>query len=80
MAKLRLQGLLFLTLLAFVHGTSDGAVPTGFRDELVTSVGALDEMLSKAFEGTQPGLAEENIQSRLRMVTHGPPSRRRCTS
>ena len=27
MAMLRLQGLLFLTLLTFVHGTSDGAVP-----------------------------------------------------
>ena len=36
---------------------------------IVAGVNALDEMLSKAFEGTQPGLAEENIQSRLRMVT-----------
>ena len=36
---------------------------------IVTGVGALDEMLSKSFEGTTPGLAEENIQSRLRMVT-----------
>ncbi|MFL6724456.1 MAG: NAD+ synthase [Sphingomicrobium sp.] len=36
---------------------------------IVAGVGALDEMLSKAFAGTEPGLAEENIQSRLRMVT-----------
>ena len=36
---------------------------------IVAGVGALDEMLAKAFGGSQPGLAEENIQSRLRMVT-----------
>ena len=36
---------------------------------IVAGVDALDEMLAKAFEGTEPGLAEENIQSRLRMVT-----------
>jgi NAD+ synthase len=36
---------------------------------IVAGVGAMDEMLSKAFAGTEPGLAEENIQSRLRMVT-----------
>jgi NAD+ synthase len=36
---------------------------------IVAGVGALDEMLSRAFAGTKPGLAEENIQSRLRMVT-----------
>jgi NAD+ synthase len=36
---------------------------------IVAGVGALDEMLSKTFERSQPGLAEENIQSRLRMVT-----------
>src|SRR5262245_51328411 len=36
---------------------------------IVAGVGALDEMLSKPFAGTEPGLAEENIQSRLRMVT-----------
>jgi NAD+ synthase len=36
---------------------------------IVAGVGALDEMLSKAFAGTETGLAEENIQSRLRMVT-----------
>ena len=26
-------------------------------------------MLGEAFAGTEPGLADENIQSRLRMVT-----------
>jgi NAD+ synthase len=36
---------------------------------IVAGVGALDQMLAKSFEGTKPGLAEENIQSRLRMVT-----------
>jgi NAD+ synthase len=36
---------------------------------IVAGVGAMDKMLSKAFAGTEPGLAEENIQSRLRMVT-----------
>jgi NAD+ synthase len=36
---------------------------------IVAGVGAMDEMLAKAFAGTEPGLAEENIQSRLRMVT-----------
>jgi len=36
---------------------------------IVPGVGAMDEMLSKAFEGAEAGLAEENIQSRLRMVT-----------
>ena len=36
---------------------------------IVAGIGALDEMLARSFEGGQPGLAEENIQSRLRMVT-----------
>jgi NAD+ synthase len=36
---------------------------------IVAGVGAMDEMLAKAFAGTESGLAEENIQSRLRMVT-----------
>ena len=31
-------------------------------------VSAFDEALAEAFEGTRPGLAEENIQARLRMV------------
>ncbi len=36
---------------------------------IVAGVGAMDEMLSGLFAGSEPGLAEENIQSRLRMVT-----------
>jgi NAD+ synthase len=36
---------------------------------IVAGVGAMDEMLSKAFGGAEADLAEENIQSRLRMVT-----------
>jgi len=36
---------------------------------IVAGVGAFDEMLKKAFDGTEAGLAEENIQSRLRMVS-----------
>ena len=36
---------------------------------IVPGVEALDQMLAPAFAGTKPGLAEENIQSRLRMVT-----------
>jgi NAD+ synthase len=36
---------------------------------IVPGVAAFDEMLAEAFAGTEPGLAEENIQSRLRMVT-----------
>jgi NAD+ synthase len=36
---------------------------------IVPGVQALDEMLDQAFANTPPGLAEENIQSRLRMVT-----------
>jgi NAD+ synthase len=36
---------------------------------IVPGVKALDEMLVTPFAGTDPGLAEENIQSRLRMVT-----------
>jgi NAD+ synthase len=36
---------------------------------IVPGVQALDEMLGQAFANTPPGLAEENIQSRLRMVT-----------
>jgi len=37
--------------------------------QIVPGVHALDEMLGQAFANTEPGLAEENIQSRLRMVT-----------
>jgi NAD+ synthase len=36
---------------------------------IAPGVEALDQMLAPAFIGTTPGLAEENIQSRLRMVT-----------
>ncbi len=36
---------------------------------IVSAVEALGIMLAPAFAGTQPGLAEENIQARLRMVT-----------
>ena len=36
---------------------------------IVPGVGALDEMLAEAFADGEPGLAAENIQSRLRMVT-----------
>jgi NAD+ synthase len=36
---------------------------------IVPGVGALDEMLAKPFADGEPGLAAENIQSRLRMVT-----------
>ena len=36
---------------------------------IVPGVSAMDEMLSTTFAGSEPGLAEENIQSRLRMVT-----------
>lgn len=36
---------------------------------IVPAVDALQTMLKDAFAGTQPGLAEENIQARLRMVT-----------
>ncbi|MEO5773655.1 MAG: NAD+ synthase [Sphingomicrobium sp.] len=44
----------------------------GCRHDVVTiapAVSALDDMLAEVFAGTQPGLAEENIQARLRMVT-----------
>jgi NAD+ synthase len=36
---------------------------------IVPGVEALGEMLAESFAGTRPGLAEENIQARLRMVT-----------
>jgi NAD+ synthase len=43
----------------------------GCRHDVISiapGVTAFDEALAKAFEGTEPGLAEENIQARLRMV------------
>ena len=36
---------------------------------IVPAMQALDAMLAPSFAGQQPGLAEENIQARLRMVT-----------
>jgi len=44
----------------------------GVRHDVISiapGVEALDTMLAPAFAGTKPGLAEENIQARLRMVT-----------
>ena len=44
----------------------------GVRHDVITiapGVEALDTMLAPSFAGTKPGLAEENIQARLRMVT-----------
>ena len=43
----------------------------GCRHDVISiapGVSAFDEALGEAFEGTKPGLAEENIQARLRMV------------
>ena len=43
----------------------------GCRHDVISiapGVSAFEEALAGAFEGTQPGLAEENIQARLRMV------------
>jgi NAD+ synthase len=43
----------------------------GCRHDVISiapGVAAMDEALATAFEGTTPGLAEENIQARLRMV------------
>ena len=44
----------------------------GCRHDVISiapAVAALDEMLAAPFSGTQPNVAEENIQARLRMVT-----------
>ncbi|HET6940692.1 MAG TPA: NAD+ synthase [Sphingomicrobium sp.] len=43
----------------------------GCRHDVISiapGVTAFDEALTEAFKGTEPGLAEENIQARLRMV------------
>ena len=61
----------------YTHSTSvedarECAELLGCRHEvipIVPAVDALGVMLKDAFAGQQPGLAEENIQSRLRMVT-----------
>jgi NAD+ synthase len=44
----------------------------GIRHDVIPiapAMEAMGDMLSEAFAGTRPGLAEENIQARLRMVT-----------
>ncbi|NUT00477.1 MAG: NAD+ synthase [Sphingomonas sp.] len=44
----------------------------GCRHDVISieaGVTAFDGALAEAFEGTKPGLAEENVQARLRMVT-----------
>ncbi|WP_084396040.1 NAD+ synthase [Henriciella aquimarina] len=44
----------------------------GVRYDIINiapGVSAMDEMLAAPFEGTEPGITEENIQSRLRGVT-----------
>ena len=44
----------------------------GCRHDVVSiapAVAAMGDMLGQVFAGTEPGLAEENIQARLRMVT-----------
>jgi NAD+ synthase len=60
------------TSQASLDDAAAGARMLGVRYDIVSiapGVEALDVMLADAFAGTQPGLAEENIQSRLRMVT-----------
>ena len=60
------------TSLASLDDAAAGARMLGVRYDVVSiapGVDALDAMLADAFAGTEPGLAEENIQSRLRMVT-----------
>ena len=55
-----------------VEDASECARLLGIRHDvipIVPAVDALGEMLKDQFAGTQPGLAEENIQARLRMVT-----------
>jgi NAD+ synthase len=55
-----------------VEDARENARLLGCRHDVITiapGVEALDGMLADIFAGTQPGLAEENIQARLRMVT-----------
>ena len=59
------------TSQASLDDAAAGAKLLGVRLDTVSiapGVDALDAMLEPAFAGTVPGLAEENIQSRLRMV------------
>jgi NAD+ synthase len=54
-----------------LEDAEENARLVGCRHDVVSiapGVEALDEMLEPLFRGGQPGLAEENIQSRLRMV------------
>ncbi len=60
------------TSQASLDDAAAGAAMLGCRLDTVSiapGVDALDAMLEPQFSGTAPGLAEENIQSRLRMVT-----------
>ena len=57
---------------ASVEDAAESARLLGMRHDvipIVPGVDALAEMLKHAFAGTESGLAEENIQARLRMVT-----------
>lgn len=60
------------TSRASLDDAAEGAAMLGVRYDTIPiapGVEALDSMLAHPFAGTSPGLAEENIQSRLRMVT-----------
>jgi NAD+ synthase len=57
---------------ASVEDARESAELLGCRHDVIPilpGVDALNNMLGDAFAGRQPGLAEENIQARLRMVT-----------
>lgn len=54
-----------------LEDASECARLLGCRHDVISiapGVESLDGMLAREFEGTRPGLAEENIQARLRMV------------
>ncbi len=54
-----------------LEDAAENARLLGCRHQVIPiapGVEAMDSMLAGAFAGTQPGLAEENIQARLRMV------------
>ena len=60
------------TSRASLDDAAEGAAMLGVRYDTIPiapGVEALDAMLAHPFAGTSPGIAEENIQSRLRMVT-----------
>jgi NAD+ synthase len=55
-----------------VEDARENAEMLGCRHDvipIVPAVAAMSEMLKGSFAGSEPGLAEENIQARLRMVT-----------